>query len=137
MFDIQAFQQGAVQFLVAFGVAVLFAIAFKLVYQLVTPYDEKRLIREGNVAAAVALGGALVGYALPVASALTQAGSLPEFAAWAVLAGVIQILTFVIVRRLAVSDVARRVESGEVAIGVYLAAISICVGLLNAASMTE
>jgi putative membrane protein len=137
MFDWQAFQEGALQFLIAFVTAGLFTIAFKVVYQLVTPYEERRLIREGNLAAAIALGGALVGYALPVASALSHAISLWEFAAWALLAGIIQILTFVIVRRVVVEDVAARIERGEVPVAVYLAAVSITVGLLNAASMTE
>ncbi len=137
MFDLQAFQEGAVQFLLAFGVAGLLALAFKFLYQVVTPYEERRLIREGNAAAAIVLGGALIGFTLPVASALTQAGSLAEFVAWALLAGVIQILTFLIVRRLAVSDVGSRIERGEVSTAIYLAAISICVGLINAASMTE
>jgi putative membrane protein len=137
MFDVEAFKDGALAFLVAFGVAGLFAIAFKYLYQLTTPYDEPRLIREGNVAASVALGGALIGYALPVASALSQAVSLPEFAAWAALAGIIQIVTFLVVRRLAVPDVGARIERNELSVAVYLAAISIVVGLLNAASMTE
>lgn len=137
MFDLQAFLQGALQFLLAFGVAGLLALAFKFLYQMITPYEERRLIREGNAAAAIVLGGALVGFTLPVASALTQAGSLAEFVAWALLAGVIQILTFLIVRRLAVSDVGARIERGEVSTAIYLAAISICVGLINAASMTE
>jgi putative membrane protein len=137
MFDVEAFKDGALQFLVAFGAAGLFAVAFKYLYQLTTPYEERKLIREGNVAAAVALGGALIGYALPVASALSQAHGLGEFAAWAVLAAVIQIVTFLVVRRLAVPDVGARIERGELSIAVYLAAISIVVGLLNAASMTE
>lgn len=137
MLDIDAFQTGAIHFLVAFGAAGLFTMAFKYLYQWTTPYDERRLIREGNVAASVALGGALVGYALPLASALSQAASLPEFAAWAALAALIQIVTFLVVRRLAVPDVAARIERGEVSIAVYLAAIAIAVGLLNAASMTE
>jgi putative membrane protein len=137
MFDLEAFQTGALQFLLAFGTACLFTIAFKYIYQWTTPYEERRLIREGNVAAAVALGGALIGYALPVASALTQAHSLAEFAAWAVLAGVIQILVFLVVRRLVLADVSARIERGEVAVAIYLAAISISVGLINAASMTE
>lgn len=137
MLDVDAFQTGAIHFLVAFGAAGLFTVAFKYLYQWTTPYDERRLIREGNVAASVALGGALVGYALPLASALSQAASLPEFAAWAALAAVIQVVTFLIVRRLAVPDVAARIERGEVSIAVYLAAIAIAVGLLNAASMTE
>jgi len=137
MFDVEAFTSGALSFLVAFGAAGLFTIAFKLIYQWTTPYDEQRLIREGNVAAAIALGGALIGYALPLYSALSHAVSLAEFAAWAALAGMIQILTFLVVRRLVVSDVGARIERGEVAVAVYLAAISITVGLLNAASMTE
>jgi putative membrane protein len=137
MFDLEAFQSGAMAFLLAFGVALLFAVAFQFVYQLVTPHNERRLIREGNAAAAVAFGGALIGYALPLASALTQAQGLAEFAAWAVLAAVIQILTFVIIRRLVVADVAARIERGELPIAIYLAAISIAVGLINAASMTE
>jgi putative membrane protein len=41
-----------------------------------------------------------------------------------------------IVRRFVVRDMAARIEAGNVASGVYLAATSIGVGLLNAASMT-
>jgi putative membrane protein len=137
MFDLEAFTQGATAFLLAFGTALLFALAFQFIYQACTPYSERKLIREGNVAAAVVLAGALVGYALPLASALTQSHSLPEFAAWAVLAAVIQILTFVVVRRLVFSDVGARIERGELPVAIYLAAISITVGLINAASMTD
>jgi putative membrane protein len=131
-----AFQTGATNFLIAFAAAVAFFVAFKFVYQLVTPYHERTLIRQGNTAAAVALGGALIGYVLPLASALSHTVSLPEFAAWALLAGVIQIVAFVIVSRLVYRALATRIEAGELASGVYLASISIGVGLLNAACMT-
>ena len=137
MFDVQAFQTGALAFLVAFGASLLFLIAFQFVYQATTPHNERKLIRDGNTAAAIVLGGAVVGYALPIAQSMSQAHSLAEFAAWAVLAGVIQILTFLVVRRIVVADVTTRVERGEVPIAIYLAAVSIAVGLLNAASMTE
>ena len=137
MFDFQAFQEGAIAFLLAFGTALLFLVAFQFVYQLVTPHDERRLIRENNVAAAIAYGGALVGYAIPVASAMTQAHSLAEFAAWAALAGIIQILAFLIVKRLSVSDVSARIERGEIPVALWLGAISIAIGLINAASMTD
>jgi putative membrane protein len=136
MFDFIGFQEGATAFLLAFVVAGLFTIAFKYIYQWVTPYDEKALIREGNMAAAVALTGALIGYVLPLASALSHTVSLPEFAAWAALAGVIQIAVFTGVRLIALPDVKARVENGETSIGVYLAGISVTVGVLNAACMT-
>ena len=137
MFDFTGFQEGATAFLLAFVVAGLFTIAFKYIYQWVTPYNEKALIRDGNVTAAIALAGALIGYALPLASALSHTVSLPEFAAWATVAGIVQIAAFTIVRMVALRDVQVRVENNEIAIGVYLAGISITVGLLNAACMTS
>lgn len=137
MFDFSAFQDGATAFLLAFVVAGLFTIAFKYIYQWVTPYNEKALIRAGNTSAAIALAGALIGYVLPLASALSHTVSLPEFAAWATLAGVVQIAAFTGVRLLALPDVKARVENNEISIGIYLAGISIAVGVLNAACMTS
>lgn len=137
MFDFIGFKAGATAFLLAFVVAGLFTIAFKYVYQWVTPYNEKALIRQGNTAAAIALAGALIGYVLPLASALSHTVSLAEFAAWAGLAGVIQIAAFTIVRMIALPDVKTRIENGETSIGVYMAGISIAVGMLNAACMTS
>ena len=136
MHDLHGFGGGALAFLLAFVIAGLFTVAFKLIYQWVTPYNEAKLIREGNVAAALALGGALVGYVLPLASALSNTGSLLEFCAWATLAGVIQIAAFTLVRILAMKDVSARIENGEIAAGVYLLSISLAVGVLNAACMT-
>ena len=136
MFDWFAFQHGATAFIIAFAAAIAFFVAFKFIYQIVTPYHERDLIRQGNAAAAVGLGGALIGYVLPLASALSHTVSLPEFAAWALLAGVIQLVAFVVVSRVVYKALAARIEAGEMAAGVYLASISIGVGLLNAACMT-
>lgn len=137
MFDIVAFTGGAVAFLLAFLTAGSFALIFTSLYRLVTPHDEGKLIREGNVAAAVALGGAVLGYMIPLASALSQTHSLVEFAAWALLAGVIQILVFWVVRRVALPDVSARIERGEVASAIYMLLISVAVGIINAACMTS
>ena len=125
MFDFIGFTTGALAFLLAFVVAGLFTLAFKVIYQIVTPYQERTLIRQGNTAAAIALVGALIGYILPLASALSHTISLLEFAAWAALAGVIQIATFTAVRMIALPDVKARIENGEISIGVYLAGVSI------------
>jgi putative membrane protein len=111
-------------------------VVFKLLYQALTPHRERDLIRAGNPAAAVTLGGAVIGYVIPLATALTQTTSLAEFAAWAALAGVIQMATFVIVRRLRFPDLSARIERGEIAPALYLSSLSVAVGLLNAASMT-
>ena len=134
--DLHGFGASALAFVVAFVAAGLFTVIFKLVYQWVTPYNEGKLIREGNVAAALALGGALVGYVLPLASALSNTVTLLEFCAWAALAGVLQIAAFTLVRVVVMKDVAARIEKGEIAAGVYVMSISLAVGVLNAACMT-
>lgn len=137
MLDVQAFGSGALAFLLAFAVAGLFTLAFKLIYQAVTPYKEGELIRAGNPAAAVVLGGALIGYVLPLASALANTDSLWEFAAWAVLAGVIQIVAFSVLRLLVMKDLGARIERGEIAPAIYVSSLSLVVGVLNAACMTD
>ena len=136
IFDPTTFGAGALNFALAFIAAGGFTLIFKALYRWITPHDEGALIRAGNSAAAVALGGALIGYVLPLASALAHTVSLPEFAAWAVVAGVVQIVTFWAVRRLALPDVSARIERGEMSAALYLLMISIAVGLINAACMT-
>lgn len=130
------FGQGAYHFVIAFGLACVMLAVFKRIYQWSTPYDERALIGAGNTAAGIALAGGIVGFALPLASALTQTDSIIEFALWGLLAGVIQIIASLVLRRFVVRDMVARIESGNVASATYLAATSISVGLLNAASMT-
>lgn len=137
MFNVQGFVSSAAAFLIAFLAAGGFTIAFKIIYQAATPYNERTLIREGNSAAALTLGAALVGYVLPLFSALSNTDSLVEFAAWATLAGVIQIVAFTIVRQLVMRDFSDRIARGEMAAAIYMASISLCVGVLNAACMTD
>ena len=136
IFDPYAFRDGAISFAIAFLAAGGFALIFKAIYRWITPHDEGALIRSGNSAAAVALGGALLGYVIPLASALSQTHSIPEFIAWAVLAGVIQVVTFWLVRRIALPDVSERIARGEMSTALYLLFISLSVGVLNAACMT-
>ena len=137
IFDPEAFLAGAINFVLAFVAAGGFTLIFKALYRWITPHDEGALIRAGNPAAAITLGGALIGYVIPLASALSNTHSLPEFVAWAALAGVIQIVTFWIIRLVALKDVSARIERGEIATAIYLFAISVCVGILNAACMSS
>ena len=115
MFDYYGLGASVGAFLIAFVAAGLFMIAFKIIFQATTPYNEKALIRDGNTAAAITLGAALLGYVLPLASALTHTVSLIEFAVWAVLAGVIQIIAALVVRRLVMRDIHDRIVRGDVA----------------------
>ena len=49
------------------SVTVALLVSAIFVYIKITPYDEIKLIRGGNMAAAVSLSGAVIGLALPLA----------------------------------------------------------------------
>ena len=49
-------------FVAYFGASVLLLAAFLALYTLITPIREWQLIRQGNVAAAVSLVGAMIGF---------------------------------------------------------------------------
>lgn len=122
-------------FLVYFGLSLVFIAAFLAIYVRVTPYREIALIREGNAAAAVSLSGSLIGFALPLASAVIHSVNIVDMALWAAIALAIQLLAYFAVRLL-VPDIGRHIPEGRMASGIFLGAASLAAGILNAASMT-
>jgi putative membrane protein len=126
---------GLPAFLSFFALAILLVLLFCRFYSWVTPHDEFALIRANNPAAAIAFVGALIGFALPLASAIEHSVSLADCAIWGALALLVQIATFVAVR-LTVRHLPQRISDGEIASGIFAAGCSIAVGLVNAASMT-
>jgi len=122
-------------FFAYFGVAAALLAVFLLVYVNVTPYAEFALIREGNSAAAVSLAGALLGFAMPVANAIAHSETIADLAAWGGVAGVVQILAYV-ATRYAFPAMVHDIPAGKVAPAIFLAALSLTVGLINAACMS-
>ncbi|MGL4234094.1 MAG: DUF350 domain-containing protein [Casimicrobium sp.] len=122
-------------FLIYFGLALALLIAFTFIYTAVTPYKEIKLIRNGNTAAAISLSGAMLGFALPVASTVINAVNVVDMLIFAVVATVAQIVVFVVARML-LPGLAGSIEDGNTAKATFLAAISIAVGMLNAAALT-
>lgn len=116
------------------GAAVLFAL-FQFIYTRVTPHKEFELIRSGNVSAAVALGGAIIGFAIPASNVIAYSISVLDFVVWALIAGLVQLLAF-LVTSLVLKGTSERIKNGELAAGIYVAAVAISVGMLNAACMT-
>jgi putative membrane protein len=115
--------------------AIILLVLFKFFYSRITPHNEIELIRQGNVAAAIAFSGAIIGFALPVSNIIAHSAGLLDFIVWAIIAAAVQLATFFVVSRV-VKGLAERIEQGDVAAAIYIAAVAISVGLLNAACMT-
>jgi putative membrane protein len=122
-------------FLAYLGTAIALVAVFVTIYLYVTPYDEIALIRTNNAAAAISLSGALLGFAMPVANVIAHSDTLLDLAVWGIVAGVVQLLAWG-VARVALPRLEEDIAAGRTAPATFVAALSITVGLLNAACMT-
>lgn len=121
-------------FLAYFAVAAAILAVFLFIYVKVTPYHEIALIREGNSAAATSLSGTLIGFALPVANVIENSHNLVDLAVWSAIACLVQLAAYG-AARLTLPHIARDIPEGKMAPAVFLAALSVGVGLINAACM--
>lgn len=122
-------------FLAYLGTALVLLVAFVTIYLYVTPYDEIELIRANNTAAAISLSGALLGFAMPIANVIAHSDTLLDLAVWGVIAGVVQLLAWLLAR-VALPHLQDDIAAGRAAPATFVAALSITVGLINAACMT-
>ena len=129
------FAQGLADFATYFGIGLGFMLLYVVLYLYATPHREITLIRGDNLPAAVVLAGALLGFAVPLASALRVANGLLDVAAWAFMALVAQLAAYALVALL-LKDFSKRINRGEMAAAVLAASIHLGVGLINSAAMS-
>ena len=120
-----------VNYLLHLATAATLVVTFFVIYTRLTPFDEIALIREGNRAAALSLGGALIGFALPVASALMHTSDYMQFLGWAAGSMLVQVLAYNVATRLLRMS-KDQIEADNAAFGGLLGAISMAIGLVNA-----
>ena len=123
------------EFLIFFVAAAVLTILFVVIYTRVTRHNELALIKKNSTAAAVAFSGSLIGFALPLASTMINSVTVIEMVLWGLIALVVQILVYLLIR-LPMPRISERIEADEVAAGIWLGATSMVAGILNAASMT-
>jgi len=137
MFKYQVMESfaGFDDFLIYLGISALLLVMFVAIYVRITPYREVGLIRDGNMAAAFSLSGALIGMVIPLSNAVKFSVNPVDMVIWGFIALAIQLLVFVIAR-IALPHIAQDIPASKQASGFFLGAISIAAGILNAACMT-
>lgn len=131
--EIQAFAAGFPVFLAHAGVTVIILFAAAALYALLTPHKEITLIREGNTAAALSLGGVLVGLAIPLAASLRASANIIEIGLWGAVTVVVQLLVFRLVDML-LRGLPRRIQDGEMSAAALLVGAKIATALVIAAA---
>lgn len=127
---------GLPAFLLYFVVGAALIAAFGAIYMRLTHHDEIALIRSGNLSAAIAFGGNLAGFSVPLEKAIEQAASIPDLVIWAVVAMAIQLGAYALVRFF-VPDLSRKIEENHIPAAAFLAVVAVVSGTLAGASMTE
>ena len=93
------------------------------IYTKITPYNEFKLIQEGNISAALSLGGTSIGIALPIVSLLSHAVN-------------IQLLAWVVINKFIFKSLSADIIADKKSVGLSVGFLSLCVGLINYASLT-
>jgi len=125
---------GLENFLVYFGTALGLVALYLVVYTLATSRNEFALIRQNVLSASLASGLSLVGFALPLSSAIVYAESVYDAVVWGIVAIGVQILVYWLVR-LVVPQLSLRISAGEMSAALFLGAASLAAGIINAAAM--
>lgn len=121
--------------LVQLATTTLLFIIGLAIYIWLTPYRELKLIREGNVAAAIVLSGQMLALAIPLGGMLAHSVNLADIVLWGVVAVVLQLIAFAAAAIL-LRDLRHAIERGEIASALVLAAAQIVAGIFNAAAMS-
>jgi putative membrane protein len=125
---------GLPAFLAYFCTALVAVTLYLFVYTRVTPHNELQLIRDNVPGAAISLGLSLLGFALPVVSAMTHAANILDCLIWSLIALIVQIAVYFIAK-IPVPNLSNRIAAGELAPAIWLGLSSLAAGALNAASM--
>jgi putative membrane protein len=120
--------------LLQFVICIVLLVVGVMIYTTVTPFHERELLRQGNVAAATVLSGAVVALAIPLAALLATTRAVLDILVWGIVAILLHLVTVVIachvMRRLHL-----RIDDGSLAAALPIAAAQLAIALLNAAGM--
>ncbi|MBM3609658.1 MAG: DUF350 domain-containing protein, partial [Alphaproteobacteria bacterium] len=119
-----------------FITAAAMCALFLLIYTRITPTNEFNLIlKEHNASAAIALGASLLGFAMPLASAIFHSANIIDCVIWSVIALLAQLAAYGLAW-LAHPNLGEAIRNNTMAAALWVAFVSLTAGMLNAASMT-
>jgi len=134
--EIGAFVEAFPRFLIWSASAGVLLIAASTIYVLLTPWKEFAEIKRGNSAAGLALGGAIAGLAIPIASTLASSVSLIDLVIWGVVALLLQLIVYRLVDLL-LGGIPARIAQDESGAAIVLVAAKLSSALILAAGLWD
>ena len=123
-------------FLISHFLATCFIFFVGLwVYLKITPFDEFKLIKEGNLAASISLMGASLGIALPLSFCLSSSLNIIDIFVWGSISVLIQLLCYKLVDYI-LKDLPKRIEDGQISSSILLFSLKISISFINSAAIS-
>lgn len=116
------------------GTATLVWLGALVLYLWITPHREFDLIRAGNEAAAISLGGAAIGLAIPLGFCLASSINVWDVVIWGSVTLVLQLIAFRIVD-FVLGGLSARIEADERSAAIFLAMVKAAIACLTAAAV--
>lgn len=130
----ESFLSGFPIFLLHFLITLaMFAIAV-FIYEKITPYREMKMVREGNISAAISFSAGILGMAIPLGFCLAGSVNHWDIIIWGTVALVVQVVAFYAANFL-LDDLKARIERDEIGSAILLFAGKISVAIINAAAI--
>lgn len=116
------------------GLAVLLLLVGTVLFEITTTkVKEFKLISQKNQAAALSLGGKIVGLAVVLGAAAEYSISLVDMAIWGVIGIISQIIVFILAELLTIRfSISKAIEEDNRAVGIMLFTLSLSVGWIVA-----
>lgn len=132
---IQSFLSGLPILLLHFSLTILMLGLGAIIYVLVTPYHEIKLIKQGNSAAALSLSGALIGMGIPLSVAMAGSVNAFDILVYGAVSLVLQLVAYR-VTDFVLKGIPERIENGEISAAITMVGIKISISLINAAAVS-
>jgi len=121
--------------LLHFLVTVTMLAVGVVIYLRMTPYPELELIRNGNIAAAISLGAAILSLAIPLAFSMSVSVSVIDIIAWGLVTLAVLLIVYRVIDFL-MKDLPNRIEDGEMGPALLLASVKLGVAAITAAAVS-
>lgn len=132
---LESLSSGLPVLIVHFSVTLTMLVVGVIVYEWITPYRELELVRQGNTAAAIALSGAVLSLAIPLAFCMAVSVNILDIVVW----GLVTLVILLVVYRLVdfvLKDLPARITNGEIGAAILLSAVKLAIAAITSAAVS-
>ncbi|AZV45143.1 DUF350 domain-containing protein [Peribacillus asahii] len=125
-------------FLAYVGTGFVLIVLGLIAFALTTKFSEWQLIKEGNLAVALKLWGKVIGLGITLYTVWGSSVNVVDAFLWGLIGIATQVVAYLIIEYILTpkTNLAKKVEEGNTAVGFSLFAVGITVGLIVAGSLT-